>query len=299
MVPNEVRVGLVGGGPWARSVHAPALAAHPSVEFAGVWARRSAVAAEIAAANGATAFGDVAELVAAVDVVAFAVPPVVQAALAVDAARAGRHLILEKPIAPDAEAAVRLADAVDGAGVASVVVLILRYAPETRQWLAEAGELGGWHGGNGRWLSGALLGGDYADSAWRHDSGALADIGPHAIDLMDAALGPVREVVAAAHAPLDLWHLLLGHQSGAASTITLSLKMPLDPSPISFDVYGDHGLLALAARQTSALECYATMLDELVAMVRSGQTTHPCDVHRGVHLQRIIEDAYRLARGNG
>ena len=208
-------------------------------------------------------------------------------------------MILEKPIAPDVEAAARLADEVARAGVASVVVLILRYAPETRQWLAGADQLGPWYGGNGRWLSGALLGGDYVDSTWRHDSGALADIGPHAIDLMDAALGPVREVVAAHLAPPDLWHLLLAHDRGAASAITLSLKVPVDPSAMSFDVYGEHGRLELAARQTPAVPCYTTMLDELVAMVRTGQTSHPCDVHRGVHLQRIIDDAYRLARARG
>jgi len=298
-MPEQVRIGLIGGGPWARRVHAPALAAHAGVDFVGVWVRRPAVAAEIAAANGATAFDDVVDLVAAVDVVAFAVPPAVQAELAVDAARAGRHVNLEKPIAPDVVSAARLADAVADAGVASAVVLVLRYAPETRQWLAEASRLGGWHGGNGRWLSGALLGGDYVDSTWRHESGALADIGPHAIDLMDAALGPVRAVVAARRAPPDLWHLLLEHDGGEASTITLSLKVPLDPSAISFDVYGEAGLLELAARQTSALACYATMLGELIAMVRGGQTEHPCDVQRGLHLQRIIDDAYHLARADG
>ena len=129
---EQVRIGLVGGGPWARRVHAPALAAHPDVELAGVWTRRPSVAAEIAAVHGAPAFEDVTRLIAAVDVVAFAVPPAVQAELATAAARAGRSVILEKPIAPDAETAARLADEVAGAGVASIVVLILRYAPETR-----------------------------------------------------------------------------------------------------------------------------------------------------------------------
>ena len=72
---EQLRVGLVGGGPWAQRVHAPAIAAHPDFDLAGVWTRRPAVAAELAAAHGATAFDDFAALIDAVDVVAFSVPP--------------------------------------------------------------------------------------------------------------------------------------------------------------------------------------------------------------------------------
>ena len=67
---ERLRVGLVGGGPWAQRVHAPAIAAHPDFELAGVWTRRPAVADELAAAHGATAFADVEAMIDAVDVVA-------------------------------------------------------------------------------------------------------------------------------------------------------------------------------------------------------------------------------------
>ena len=67
------------------------------------------------------------------------------------------------------------------------------------------------------------------------------------------------------------------------------MRLPIDPSVIEFDVYGSAGRLALSPRQTQAVECFGTLLDELAAMIRSGAATHPCDVRRGVHLQGIIE----------
>ena len=148
---------------------------------------------------------------------------------------------------------------------------------------------GPWSGGNARWLSGALLGGPFAGSPWRQESGALLDIGPHLFDLLDAALGTIVEVHAATFTEPDLWHVVCAHDGGAVSTASLSMRLPIDPSVLEFDVYGSGGRLALSTRPTSPVECYGTLLDELATMIRSGATTHPCDVRRGVHLQRIIE----------
>ena len=43
-----MRFGLFGTGPWAHLAHAPGLAAHGDVEFAGVWGRDEAKAAALA-----------------------------------------------------------------------------------------------------------------------------------------------------------------------------------------------------------------------------------------------------------
>jgi len=195
-VDETLRVGLIGAGPWARTVHAPGLADHPGTTLSAVWARRPGPARELAEAYGAAVADSVDELMEQVDAVAFAVPPAVQGKLAIKAAEAGKHLILEKPIAADLETAERLADAVSAAGVATLVVLTLRFAAQTREWLADIAESGGWQGGGARWLSGALLGGPYEGSAWREADGALADIGPHVFDLMDATLGTITKVLA-------------------------------------------------------------------------------------------------------
>jgi predicted dehydrogenase len=292
---EPLRVGLIGGGPWAHRVHAPAIAAHPRFELAGVWTRRPAVAAELAAGHGAAAFDDVAALIDAVDVVAVSVPPAVQQEIAVEAARAGRHLILEKPVGESLDGARSVADEVAAAGVASVVFLTFRFAPETRQWLDEVASAAPWSAASARWLSGALLGGEYAPSPWRQHHGALLDIGPHLFDLLDAALGRIVGVRGAARREPDLWQVMLDHEGGATSNATLSMRLPLDPSVLDLDVYGPGGRSSLAARQTPAPECFGTLLDELAGLIDRGERTHPCDVHRGVYLQSVIDDVLRFA----
>ncbi|MDT7729139.1 MAG: hypothetical protein QOI21_5715 [Actinomycetota bacterium] len=296
-VPDErmLRVGLIGTGPWARNVHAPGLANHPGTTLTAVWSRRPDPARELAEAHGAAVADSVDELLEQVDAVAFAVPPAVQGELAVKAAEAGKHLILEKPIAADLASAQRLADTVEWAGVAALVMLTLRFAAQTRAWLAAVAETGGWQGGGARWLSGALLGGAYEGSPWRKAEGALADLGPHVFDLMDATLGTITKVLAAHRTPDDLWQVMFSHEGGATSTATLSLRLPVQPTVAEFSVYGRDGYRTLGRKPSSADESYTALLDDFAAMVACGATEHPCDVRRGLHLQRIIHETRLLA----
>lgn len=292
---EQLRVGLVGAGPWASMIHAPGIANHPGTHLAGVWARREEAATELAHAHGAEPFTDYAELLSTVDAVAFCVPPAVQGPMAIEAANAGKHVILEKPIAESLEVAEHLVAAVADADVASLVVLTRRYAPETKELLAQLHRTGGWTGADGRWLTGALLDGPFSNSPWRHEKGALDDIGPHAFDLLDAALGEITGVIAANVSETGLWQLILQHASGATSTLTLTLSLPLQPPFAEFTVFGPSGHRTLNSRDTSALDCFTNLLDDFVAMVHSGTTTHECDVRRGLHLQKIIDLARRKA----
>ncbi|MBW4719762.1 Gfo/Idh/MocA family protein [Saccharothrix obliqua] len=294
-VDEQLRVGLIGAGPWAQQVHAPGIADHPGTRLTSVWARRPEAAAALADPYGAAVAADPAELLSTVDAVAFAVPPATQEEIALQAVAAGRHVILEKPVAATLAGAERLADAVDRAGVVSLVMLTRRFAPETEEQLAQLHATGGWTGGNARWLTGALLGGPYSASAWRHERGPLDDIGPHAFDLLDAALGRITDVLAAHRSDSGLWHVVLGHEGGATSSATLTMNVPVTPSVVEVSFYGDHGYRALADRGTSAQQSYTNLLDDFVAMVESGTTAHRCDVRRGLHLQRVIELARRAA----
>ncbi|MDQ3403847.1 MAG: Gfo/Idh/MocA family oxidoreductase [Actinomycetota bacterium] len=282
---QPLRVGLVGAGPWAQAVHAPGLAHHPATELTAVWARRPEAAAEL----GAPVAADFDELLSSVDAVSFAVPPAIQAELAVRAARAGKHVLLEKPIAGSVTQAEDLATAIADAGVASMVVFIRRFAGETIDWLDDIHAVDGWAGANARWLSGALLGGEYSGSVWRHQGGALADIGPHVVDLLDAALGPVTDVLSAHVSEPDLWNVVLRHEGGATSTLTLSMRLPMRPTVTEISVYGEHGYRAVTGRATSGQDAYAVLLDEFTAMIRDGRTEHPLDVRRGLHIQRVLD----------
>ena len=72
------------------------------------------------------------------DAVAFAIAPEAQPPLAIRAARAGKAVMLEKPVAADVAAAREVAEAVADAGVGSMVVLTARYASAVRAFLGQA-----------------------------------------------------------------------------------------------------------------------------------------------------------------
>lgn len=295
---DHLRVGLVGGGPWARGVHGPAIVAHPATTLAGVWTRRPQRAAALAAELGSVAYADLDALFADVDVVALAVPPQVQGALAVRAAGAGRHLICEKPLAETLAEARGVVAAVADAGVLSSIVLTLRHAPEVRNWLAgmPASPPGPDTVGSARWLSGALLGGPYAASAWRAEHGALLDVGPHLVDLLGAALGAVTGVSWAHRDEPDLWRFGLVHAGGAHSTVTASLALPVDPTESEFTVFGSAGTHRLPGRVWDARASYTELLGELAAAVRGTGPAPALDAAHGLRLQEIL-DAVRAALG--
>src|SRR4051794_7933715 len=94
-----MRVGLIGTGHWARTVHGPSVASHPGADLAGIWGRDSERTAAAATELGTAPFTDLDELFASVDGLTFAVPPDVQPAIAIRAAAQGLHVLLEKPIA--------------------------------------------------------------------------------------------------------------------------------------------------------------------------------------------------------
>jgi predicted dehydrogenase len=287
-----MRFGLAGTGYWAHIAHAPALASTAGVELAAVWGRNPRAAVDLAAQYQATPYHDVAAFLAGVDAVSFAVPPDVQAALATRAARAGKHLLLEKPVALTEAAADDLAEAVDQAGVASVVLFTGRFLPDVRAWLAEVETRGGWAGGMSAWLGSALRESSPFNTPWRHDKGALWDIGPHMVSLLWASLGPVTSVTADA-GPADVTHLVLHHLSGATSTITVTLSAAEAAAGFEAYVWGESGRLAAPSGSIDQVSALRTALGELTANARAGQTRHPCDVRFGRDVGRVLAEAQR------
>ncbi|RBY91713.1 gfo/Idh/MocA family oxidoreductase [Blastococcus sp. TBT05-19] len=289
-----MRFGVLGTGHWARAVHATALAEHPSAELVGVWGRDLAKAKALGAEFEVPGYGDVDALLAEVDAVAIALPPDVQAPLAVRAAEAGKHLLLEKPIALDVAGADRVVDAVRAAGVASVVFFTFRFRTATSTWLTQAGRTR-LAGGSGSWLS-SLAGTPFASSPWRQEHGALWDIGPHALSLLVPALGPVVSVQAGAGLR-DTVHLVLTHESNSASTVTLSHTVAPMSTGIEFSVHGDAGRLVLLPEVDEPVAAFRVAVDELTAAAVTGGT-HPCDVGFGRDVVAVLEAATRaLASG--
>ena len=286
-------VGLVGAGPWATMFHAPMLAAATRLELGPVWARRRPAAGELTAQFGGEPVDTVDELLRSCDAVAFAVPPDVQAALAVRAADAGRHLLLEKPLAttlPDAE---RLAAAVDRSGVRTQLVLTIRYRPEVRDALARVDP------GQVRYVrasylgSGALPGSPFATSWRREDPRAeLLDVGPHTVDLAEAVAGPIIELRAVSFGGVTSVSTV--HRSGAVGQLVLSIGVPDGPGGVDLGWVTDSGYGSMPSGTADDTAVWRTITDEFADTVEGGPP-HRLDVHHGLRLQRVLDAVARSA----
>jgi len=287
---RPLRFGLVGTGYWARVAHARALADTAGIEFAAVWGRNPEAAAELAAVAGATAHSDFDAFLADVDAVAFSVPPHVQSELGIRAAEAGKHLLLEKPLALTDEASDALVAAVDAAGIASVVFFTSRFQPDARAWLEDVTAVGGWYGGQVLWLGSVYAESSPFNTPWRRDKGGLWDLGPHAVALLWAILGPVTSVTADTGRG-DLSHLVLHHEGGATSAVTLTLGAPEPADGFDLLLWGGHGRTSVPGLAVDPVGALRVALTELADAARSGRTSHPCDVRFGRAVTRVLTQA--------
>ena len=120
-----VGVGAIG------SLHARIYSEHPLAELVGVVDADPERASAAAEALDVPWFADVADLLDACtfDAASVAVPEHNRYEVAVPLARAGKHLLLEKPLAPSLSETDRLVAAIEETGVLSMVNFILRFDP--------------------------------------------------------------------------------------------------------------------------------------------------------------------------
>jgi predicted dehydrogenase len=301
--PARLQFGLLGTGFWADTVHAAGLAAHPRADLVGVWGRDPAKAAAVAKRHGARAFADLDELLERVDAVAVAVPPDVQPDLTVRAARAGCHLLLEKPLSLSEADARRVVAEAAAARVASVVFFTARFAEPTADWFRDVVSPGEWDGGRAVLLVSVFTPGNpFGESPWRREHGALWDVAPHALASLVPALGPVEEVAAVRGAG-DTVELALTHTDGRASSVTVSLTVP--PAAIRTEtvLWGPGGTAVAPYPPPSAgpsrpVEAFARAVSELAASIETG-APHPCDARFAADVVGVLAAAERFLRRPG
>jgi predicted dehydrogenase len=271
--------------------HGPGLMAAEGVELVGVWGRSPERARMLANRLGVSAYDDFEALLADVDGVAFAVPPEIQAELALVAATLGKHLLLDKPVAMTVAAANALRDAATSASVASVVFFTDRFADASRAWIAEVRATEGWRGGWLRSFS-SLQEPDnpFGSSPWRWASGALWDIGPHALSTLSAALGPALSLTAIG-GDGDLVTLVVRHDSGVTSTASLTLFAPPAAAGFEAAVWGDVGVSRMPAHpDRPPSDLLAIAAQELVESALRG-APHEVDVTFGARIVELLADA--------
>ena len=118
MSPKPLAVGVAGVGSLGYH-HARHYRALPDVTLAGIYDPRAERAREVAAELGTRAFSSLADLLAAVDALSVVVPTPNHHEVAMAAVRAGRHVLVEKPLA----ATIAEAEAIVAAARTARVVL--------------------------------------------------------------------------------------------------------------------------------------------------------------------------------
>src|SRR5438128_221847 len=126
-----LRIGILGAG-FAGAIHARSASAIEDVVVTAVAAATREEAAPVRDETGARIVDDVNTLCASddVDLVVVATPTYLHAEHAIAAARAGKHVFCEKPLARTLADAERIVRACEDAGVSLAVGHVVRYFPE-------------------------------------------------------------------------------------------------------------------------------------------------------------------------
>lgn len=230
---NEIRWLLAGTGDIVRKRVVAALQAAPHSRVVGVCSGRPENARSLAAElDGAAAFPDFESALtgSGADAVYLATPVSLHAPHAVAALEAGKHVLVEKPLALDGADADRIVQGAERSGCKAGCAYYRRCSPryaQAREMLA-SGALGEIV------LARMVYFGWFAPSAsdpkfWRvcrarSGGGPLADIGSHMLDVMIGLLGmPVRVSAASGNVVHD-WDVedsvaaVLSMQNGAQAT---------------------------------------------------------------------------------
>lgn len=289
-----LRFGLLGTGYWARETQGAALAAHPEAELVGVWGRDPAKVAHLAEHLGSRPYDDVDALITDVDAVAIALPPNIQGDLALRAARAGRHLLLDKPVSLGLDVADALVSEVESRGSASVVFFTNRFSGNVNEFLRTATTEGGWHGARATLFASIFQPGNpYGASPWRREKGGLWDVGPHLLSVVLPVLGPVVEVTAL-NGPRDSVHLLTHHRGGAIGSFSVTLDAAPAAKAFDIDLYGEPGWRSVPGGDRSAVEAFGSAIDRLLTQA-AGDRGDPCDLRFGRDVVAVLTAAEESA----
>ena len=264
---------------FGEAVHLPALLDGPLTEPVALWHHRQERLEQACTATGLPGFNSFEALLddPRVDALVIATPPEPRFALAQAAIAAGKHLLLEKPVALEAPQIEALQRQALSAGVTVAVDFEYRAVPAFMQlaallrqnaigtpWLVKLDWLMGSRADANRpwsWYSQRAAGG-----------GVLGSLGTHAFDTLHWLLGPARSVsclrsVAIPHRPLSdgsgrlaavdaediaLLQLELDTAEGQSLPAQVSLASVTRPGRgYWIEVYGSEGTLVLGSSNQS------------------------------------------------
>ena len=186
MRESVLQIGIVGAGTWGEN-HARIYQAMPGCRVTAICDQDRGKASDLAQRLGVEdCFDDYHELIRQgdIDAVAIVTPDFAHADIAIAAADAGKHMLIEKPLATTRDDVVRMLDAITRSGVRAMVDLHNRWSPpfNAAHALVESGELGEPYSAyfrlnDRRWVATDML-------PWAARSSIMWFLGSHSLDTL-------------------------------------------------------------------------------------------------------------------
>ncbi|MDP9370289.1 MAG: Gfo/Idh/MocA family oxidoreductase, partial [Chloroflexota bacterium] len=200
---DKLRIGIVGVG-WPGQRHIEGYQKHPDAQIVALSDVNIEAAEQVKAqynVDGARISGDYRDLLSDddIDAVSICTPNFLHAPMAIDALDAGKHVLLEKPLAHTLADGERLAAKVaERPNQAFMIAFNNRYRPDSAvlKQEIEGGTLGRIYYAKTGWLRGAA---EFTLRGWftqreRSGGGPLIDLGVHMLDLTLWFMGNPRPV---------------------------------------------------------------------------------------------------------
>ncbi|HET8606608.1 MAG TPA: Gfo/Idh/MocA family oxidoreductase [Gaiellaceae bacterium] len=192
-------------------------------------------------------------------------PNALHAEPTIAAARAGKHVLCEKPLGRDAAESHAIWRAAADAGVVHMCGFNYRFVPAVRlaRELVERGELGRIVHFRARYLQ--SWGWEAPGDAWRFDrvqagTGALGDLGAHIVDLARYLVGEIVSVSAEVRTYVegrevdDAFVATVEFANGAIGTLEASRLARGRPNSNAWELNGEDGSLAFDVERLNELE---------------------------------------------
>ena len=266
MSGKNFRVALVGCGRISRN-HVEAISRIDGLELVAVSDHREESARGLGEPLGLPWFSDYERMLKEVecDVVAIATPSGLHPSQGAIAARAGKHVVTEKPMAISLQGADELVKACDDAHVHLFVVKQNRLnAPvQMLKRAVDAGRFGRLYLGNCtvRWSRPQ----EYYDQApwrgtWEFDGGAFMNQASHYVDLIQWMMGPVENVIAKTATLArrieteDTGVAVMRFRSGALGVIEVTMLTYPRNMEGSFTLLGEKGSVKIGGTAVNKVE---------------------------------------------
>ena len=271
MSTKSLKMAIVGAGIWGEN-HAKIYNSHPFADTVAICDMNRPKAEQIAQRVGIPQVYDDYEKMFAqcgCDAVAIVTPDFAHGDVAVAAARAGKHILIEKPLATTREDVFNIVRAVEENGVRAMVDLHNRWSPpfNSAYQAVQSGQLGQVYSGYFRlndvkWVATDML-------SWAAKSSILWFLGSHSIDTLSWMMGSkVTRVYSVSRAgvlqgmgvdTVDEYLTTLEFENGCVAQMENGWITPnANPcvNDIKCNILGTKGMIAIDASNHNMIQMY-------------------------------------------